>query len=388
MIYLIVAVILFIIADLVIRNILKNTHKKRLIQEREAALDKSLRLDFSHEAKSLKRVDVENPKARILCVDDEDVVLDSFRKILVLDGYSIDTVTNGKEALGLVQTHQYDFVFIDLKMPEMSGVEVTKAIRHIRPDIDVVIITGYATIESAVETMKHGAMDYVQKPFTDEELLQFTKKCLLKRQESIKEKLKPKVFISSISEFGKGELGEFLIPGGVFISEGHCWLSLNQDGTVKVGIDDFAKKVIGRIDNIDFPNLGRHIKKGDSLFSVKRGTRIIPFNAPLSGKIIKVNSDLNQRLDDLDITPYDRNWVCVLEANNLDKEVKELKIGKTAVSFFQNEIEKCIGQFKELIKDKKSDKIGSEDNGHYTGIIEKISMKESQRFINMFFKRI
>jgi DNA-binding NtrC family response regulator len=112
---------------------------------------------------------VPNPKARILCVDDEDVILDSFRKILVLDGYSVDTVNSGAEALNLIKSHHYDFVFTDLKMPEMDGVEVTKSVKYLRPDIDVIIITGYATVETAVECMKLGAMDYVQKPFTEDD---------------------------------------------------------------------------------------------------------------------------------------------------------------------------------------------------------------------------
>ena len=127
---LILAVVLFIIADVLIRYFGKNIREKQLRKDREAALVVSLNLDFTREAKSLKRVEVENPKAKILCVDDEPVILDSFRKILVLDGYCVDTVENGKEALGLIQSHHYDFVFTDLKMPEMDGVDVTKSVKH------------------------------------------------------------------------------------------------------------------------------------------------------------------------------------------------------------------------------------------------------------------
>ena len=127
-------------------------------------------------------MEVSEPRARILAVDDEPVVLDSFRKILVLAGFAVDTVESGPEALGLVQRRDYDFVFTDLKMPGMDGVEVVKAVRHLRPDVDVAVITGYGTIETAVETMQHGAVDYVQKPFTEDELLEFARKLLLRRQ--------------------------------------------------------------------------------------------------------------------------------------------------------------------------------------------------------------
>ncbi len=132
-----------------------------------------------------------NPLARILAVDDEAIVLDSFRKILVAAGYAVDTVENGLEALGLVQKHKYDFVFTDLKMPEMDGLDVVKGVKHYSPDTDVAVITGYATIESAVNAMKFGAMDYVQKPFTEDELVDFTKKCLIRRHEHLQKQAFP-----------------------------------------------------------------------------------------------------------------------------------------------------------------------------------------------------
>ena len=206
----IAALIVFIIADILIRYIAKRIREKKTLQEREEALKVSIDLDFSREAKTLKRAEVENPNAKIICVDDEAVILDSFRKILVLDGYSVDTVETGREALGLIQTHSYDFLFTDLKMPEMDGVEVTKSVKHLRPDIDVVIITGYATVETAVECMKFGALDYVQKPFTKDELLEFTKKSLIKRQDRIQKMLKPKVHITNLEEAAGMKTHEFL----------------------------------------------------------------------------------------------------------------------------------------------------------------------------------
>ena len=150
----ITTIIVFILVDLLLRMILTRMRAARVQKEREEALDTGLQLDVSEEAPTLTRVELEDPKARILAVDDEKIVLDSLRKMLTLAGYSIDTVEDGSEALGLVSKRDYDFVFTDLKMPGMDGVEVTRAVRHLRPDIDVVVITGYATIETAVETKK------------------------------------------------------------------------------------------------------------------------------------------------------------------------------------------------------------------------------------------
>ena len=177
----VITIIVFIIVDIVLRISMKRMEIKKQKKEREEALDIGLKLDYTKEAKTLKRVEVKNPKAKILAVDDEEIILDSFRKILVLAGYSIDTLETGKEALWLIQNHDYDFVFTDIKMPEMDGVDVTKAVKHLRPDIDVIVITGYASIETAVETMKFGAMDYVEKPFTEDELVDFVNKALIKK---------------------------------------------------------------------------------------------------------------------------------------------------------------------------------------------------------------
>lgn len=374
----ILAVIVFIIADLAIRLITKKVQENKIIKEREKVLKESIRLDFSSEAKSLKRVEVKNPKAKILCVDDEPVILDSFRKILVLDGYSIDTVESGKEALGLVQTRSYDFVYTDLKMPEMDGVEVTKAVKHLRPDIDVIIITGFATVETAVECMKFGAMDYVQKPFTEDELLEFTRKSLIKREDKISKTIKPKVRITHSMETEGIISPEFRIPGGVFISENHCWLSLDEDGDVRVGIDDFAKKIIGRIDFIELPETGLISGKDKQLFIVKQGQRKIIFKSPVHGKVREVNNFINKELDSLNISPYDKNWICMLEADNLDTDLSALKIGKSAVSFYHKEIDRLLELEKRFASGKETDQ----------GIGGIIYSGEMEKLDDVAFKRL
>lgn len=381
----ILAVIIFIIADITIRNIAKRIQETKTMQERAEVLKESLKLDFTREAKTLKRAEVENPKARILCVDDEAVILDSFRKILVLDGYAVDTVENGKEALGLIQTHSYDFVFTDLKMPEMDGVEVTKAVKHIRPDIDVIIITGYATVETAVECMKYGAMDYVQKPFTEDELLDFTKKSLIKREDKISKMLKPKVQITQFKETGGAKTPEFQIPGGVFISDGHCWANVGEDGTAKVGLDDFAKKIIGKIDSVELPNLGMTVKKGQSLFTIEQGMRNISFKSPVSGKVKEINKFINQEIDSLNITSYDQNWICEIDADELDSELPKLKIGKSAVSFFQEDIERLKEMKRKLKTGKETDL--APDGIIYSGEMEKLDDISWRRFSETFFEK-
>ncbi len=382
----ILAIIIFIIADILIRIIGKRITEKKLKKERETVLQESLQLDFTNEAKTLKRVEVPNPKARILCVDDEEVILSSFRKILVLDGYSVDTVETGQEALGLIQKHHYDFVFTDLKMPSMDGVEVCKAVKHLRPDIDVIIITGYASVETAVETMKYGAMDYVQKPFTEDELIEFVRKALIKRQDRIQKTLKPKVHITHFPASYDFTKGEFSIPGGVFIAKNHTWVSITEAGIAKIGIDDFAKKLIGKIDSIELPNLGMNVKAGQPLFTIKQGNRSVIFNSPVSGRVSQINTLLKSNVEALDITPYDKNWICALDTENIDEEIKELSIGKSAVAFFQEDIEK----FNKIMLDiLKSEQKGDEylDERLFVGQLEKLNDVNWHKVVAEFFIR-
>ncbi len=382
----ILAVIIFVIADILIRMIGKRLTEQKLIKERKQVLDDSLKLDFTNEAKTLKRAEVPNPKAKILCVDDEEVILGSFRKILVLDGYSVDTVETGQEALGLIQKHHYDFLFTDLKMPLMDGVEVTKSVKHIRPDIDVIIITGYASVETAVETMKYGAMDYVQKPFTEDELIEFVKKAYIKRQDKIQKQLKPKVHITDMPASNDFTKGEFSIPGGVFISKNHTWVSLNQDGIAKVGIDDFAKKMIGKIGSLELPNLGMNIKTGQPLFTIRQGNRTITFNSPVSGKVAQINTLLEDNVNALERTPYERNWICALDTENIDNEIKEMHIGKSAVTFFQEDIEKFKTVFSEILKSEKNGDEYLED-GLSVGQLEKLNDVNWNKIVAEFFVR-
>ncbi len=384
---LIIAVILFILVDLIIRTIVRKSNDKRQRKQREEALQVNLNLDFTHEAKSLKRVEVDNPKAKILAVDDEEVILDSFRKILVLDGYSVDTVQTGQEALGLIQKHHYDFCFTDLKMPEMDGVDVCKSVKHLRPDIDVIIITGYASVETAVETMKHGAMDYIQKPFTEDELTNMVNKFVIRRNERIKRQLRSQVNITQPGSSEPSETVEFSIPGGVFIAPGHSWATLDPDGKVNVGIDDFAKKIIGKIDSIDLPNLGMQAKKGQLLFTVKQGTHSIPFNAPISGTVESVNKALLDDLDRLNLNAYGKNYFCIIDAEKLDEELFDLKIGQSAVEFFNEEITKLHDYVKKSVTETKDEDKVPADGHVYIGELEALKEKDLNAIIKDFFKK-
>ena len=114
----------------------------------------------------------------VLVIDDEVAVNNNVRKILTKKGFAVDQATTKEEALEKISEKAYRVVLLDLKMPGVKGLELLKAIRDMRPETMVVIITGYASIETAVESARMGAIDYIPKPFTPLELREATDRAL------------------------------------------------------------------------------------------------------------------------------------------------------------------------------------------------------------------
>jgi len=114
----------------------------------------------------------------ILVIDDEVAVNNNIRKILVKKGYHVDQAATKNEALDKIQARPYTLVLLDLKIPGVRGLELLKAVRDKDPEAKVIIITGYATIETAVESARQGAVDYLPKPFTPDEIRTVTDNAL------------------------------------------------------------------------------------------------------------------------------------------------------------------------------------------------------------------
>lgn len=115
---------------------------------------------------------------RILVADDDAVIRAGLLRILTAEGYEVDTVSNGCAALQRLDEKKYKLLVTDLKMPGMSGLEVLREIRSCQPELPVVLITGYAAIDNAVEAMKNGATDYLSKPFSNDEIVNKVKNAI------------------------------------------------------------------------------------------------------------------------------------------------------------------------------------------------------------------
>src|SRR5664279_5387097 len=108
---------------------------------------------------------------QILVVDDEEVMRDSLGAWLGEDGYSVETAASGREAIDAARRKDYAMYFIDLKMPGgIDGIETMMEIRRLHPDASIIIITAYATVDTAITAMKEGAQEYIVKPCNPEEI--------------------------------------------------------------------------------------------------------------------------------------------------------------------------------------------------------------------------
>jgi len=128
------------------------------------------------------------PKVNILIVDDEEIVRESLANWLEEDGYEVEAAENGARALERLPAKDWNLAMVDLKMPGMDGIQLMDEIRKVRPDTIVIIMTAYATVDTAVQAMKKGAYDYIVKPFNPEDL-SITIRKIIEHQKLVKENI-------------------------------------------------------------------------------------------------------------------------------------------------------------------------------------------------------
>lgn len=212
-------------------------------------------------------------KSRILIIDDEDVILDSCSLILEGSGYLVQTAQDGATGLSLLDEFKPDLVFVDLKMPGMPGIEVLEKINQVDSTIVTVVITGFATVGSAVDAMKKGAYDFLPKPFTPEEFRLITRRSLERRKlmlETIKlrqeKEMMREQFASIVSHELKAPLGA--VQQNLFALEFELTDSLNDAQMEKVQrlksrIDDMLKLINSwlRVISVDINKLKESFKQ-------------------------------------------------------------------------------------------------------------------------------
>jgi len=148
-------------------------------------------------------------EARILVIDDEAAIRESLEVLLTLEGYTVDMATEGESGLKMIDRESYDLVLLDLSMPGISGMELLPMIKERQPELPLIMITAYGTVDNVVEAIRNGASNFVQKPWDNEKLLADIRSAILRRKAEeenlqLKRTLKQRYNFSNI--VGKSEI--------------------------------------------------------------------------------------------------------------------------------------------------------------------------------------
>ena len=226
--------------------------------------------------------------ARILVIDDEEVVHVSLRRILGRRGHEVDAVASAPEGLAKMADTPYDLVITDLMMPEMNGIELLERMEAGGVALPVLMITGYPTITTAIQALRLGAVDYLAKPFTRQELLGPVNRTLRRAGAHAEPDGAALVAPPDGDGLETPDLG--LLPGARFHLRDHTWVVYQEDGTVEVGIEASFLETVGTIATIEIPGEADLLEQGYVGFPLKTvaGEEHAAF-VPLSGQVVAVN---------------------------------------------------------------------------------------------------
>ena len=255
----------------------------------------------------------------ILVVDDEQIVLDSVYKHLKKEDYLITGVPSVTEALELLEKTEYDIILTDLMMPHIDGLEFLEMIKTRYPNLPVIMITGYATINTALKATQLGAFDYVAKPFSKTELLG-----VIKRAAKLVIKIEAKADGKSgaaddDSKDKHNQTDSFKLIGD------KSWIMKQEDDSVLMGVDRSFMHEVGRIQSIFLPAKGDLLRQGSVYLQVfSTDLRSHTLISPLSGTVVDINEEVLKDPEKTLRDPYDSGWLVRLEPSNFEYEIKIL----------------------------------------------------------------
>jgi len=129
-------------------------------------------------------------------------------------------------------------------------------------------------------------------------------------------------------------------PANLFLDHGHTWVEVKPSGATTIGLDAFAQKLIGRIDDVVLPEVGKEIRRGDMLFAVKQDNHRAAFASPVDGIVTAVDKELPWHPEMIQSDPYKEGWVCALKPKNLARNLKELLTADEARNWLRSEAQR------------------------------------------------
>jgi DNA-binding response OmpR family regulator len=248
---------------------------------------------------------------KLLVVDDEAVICQACRRIFSRQGFQVEESTSAREGLSRATQRDYDGILLDIKMPEMDGIRFLESLRQEKPDIPVLIMTGYPSVPNAAAAVRLGASDYVTKPFTPEEITQSLQRMLGNRGPGGASK--PDAAAQSVElEAWEGE-------GLLFLDE--SWFRLEQDGSACAGAV-LPRLARTGVQAVTLPRIGEVVYQGLPLagVSVEEGPPIF-LPSPVSGVVVAVNEALCGDPTLLATDPCGRGWIACVCTTRLEKEL-------------------------------------------------------------------
>ena len=254
-------------------------------------------------------------RLNILVVDDEQIVLDSIKKLLRKDNYEVIGVLNAREGLDKVEGGDVDIVLTDLMMPGIDGLEFMKLAKEKRPHLPIIMITGYATINTALQATQLGAFDYVAKPFSKAEFRSVIKRAadlvISEKTGAATDDVKVEKDVATERTFKN--IGD------------KSWIMLEDNGLVMMGIERSFLHAVGRIQNIFLPGKGEKLRQGSVCIQIfSTDMRSHTCVSPLSGTVVEVNEYIINNPEALIEDPYDEGWLVKIDPSNFEYEVKTL----------------------------------------------------------------
>jgi len=262
-------------------------------------------------------------KAKVLVVDDEIPVCKSVSSALEQQTYTVDIALSGEEALKKERESGYDVIIADLMMPGMSGMDLLRVVREKRPDLTVIMITGYPSIKTAVQAMKLGAFDYLPKPFTPNELRSLVWRAL-QRKQLYEERIPSEVELEEV-EPEEGETAETLVPEKLYCIPEHSWAKVEDDGSVRIGIHDIYLMTVKNLSSIEFPAESEMVNQGEACLKITDANgNVHRLWSPVSGMVIAVNRELERDYSQVMRDPYRSGWMLLIEPLRLKEDLKNL----------------------------------------------------------------
>lgn len=251
----------------------------------------------------------------ILVIDDEQIVCECCQRILSQENYHVDTNTSPKEGYNQALIKDYDLILLDLRIGETNGIELLSDLRKKKPDIPVMIITGYPSDKSKEQSNNLGVLYYILKPFQPQEIIGPVKNILEKKQridEGFHEKLIKEQIICIDKWVAKEPHYRFLKTG---------WMQLGIDGSARIG-GQFPGILNDNINAIKLPKIDDIVYRGFPLAEVTFNNginQIIP--SAITGKIIEVNNDLFDNFSFIENNIYDKCWIARVIADNIEEDL-------------------------------------------------------------------